>query len=439
LVAALSAARGTAPLLDIAGFTDRARRLAPATIHAHVRRGPAVTPEARLLTEQATELTRRYPHLAVVLHQVPADRYAEGVGSQASAGTLGDVVWMGGADDSLLGAAARRVVAPLDGLAARDRLFLDQYYAQAVEGVTCDGRLYGLPFASQPGAALLAYDQTLFAETGAGIPDTTWNLAKLELAAGRVARRETIGYLPPTDYAGVVACVRAFGGAALSPDGRRCLLESPESTAALSWLRDAALRAPASAGGPSHGETMRRLFVAGRLASARVDTAFAAARQGSGARRALFVIPHPRGPGGACGGACETDAFSVVTTSGQRDAAWEWAKWITRQEAGIRLAELGGAPGGRPDVYRSERLLNDGAHRAALDVMEAARARRHVHNARTPEFEVAVEEGLRPLWEGAALTIPEFVRRLVGTLQPILDLPPPRVGAVEALVEARGL
>ncbi len=86
---------------------------------------------------------------------------------------------------------------------------------------------------------------------------------------------------------------------------------------------------------------------------------------------------HPKGPGGTGGSDFEIDATSVTTATKHPQEAWEWVKFTSDQETGIRLGELvGGTVGGRPDVYRSPRLLKDSYRSVFLEAMETTQAAR---------------------------------------------------------------
>jgi ABC-type glycerol-3-phosphate transport system substrate-binding protein len=121
----------------------------------------------------------------------------------------------------------------------------------------------------------------------------------------------------------------------------------------------------------------------------------------------------------------EIDAYSIITSSKQQDAAWQWVKWITNQESGIRLGEIGGTIGGRPDVYRSERMLKDPLRRIFLEAMETAQTGRPVHNTRLGEYEKVLQDGLAPVWQGKETPNKAFLDELSREVQVVLDLPLP--------------
>ncbi len=100
-------------------------------------------------------------------------------------------------------------------------------------------------------------------------------------------------------------------------------------------------------------------------------------------------------------------------------------KWITRQEAGIRLGEIGGTVGGRPDVYKSERLLKDPIRKVFLEAMETAHPGRPVYNTRMAEYEKVIIDGLKPVWEVKQTPTKAFIDVLTRQVQVVLDEPLP--------------
>src|SRR5207244_4054972 len=107
------------------------------------------------------------------------------------------------------------------------------------------------------------------------------------------------------------------------------------------------------------------------------------------------------------------------------DAAWLWLKWITSQESGIRLGEIGGTVGGRPDVYKSERILKDPIRKVFLEAMDTAQPGRPAFNTRFFEYETAIINGLKPLWDGKETPSRSFIDEVTRQAQLVLDKPLP--------------
>ena len=66
-----------------------------------------------------------------------------------------------------------------------------------------------------------------------------------------------------------------------------------------------------------------------------------------------FASIHPKGPGNVPGSDYEIDGDAITAVSKFPDQGFQWVKWLTNQESGIRLGEIGGTVGGRPTFTRA--------------------------------------------------------------------------------------
>jgi len=100
-------------------------------------------------------------------------------------------------------------------------------------------------------------------------------------------------------------------------------------------------------------------------------------------------------------------------------------KWLTNQESGIRLGEIGGTVGGRPDVYRADRILKFPERKVFLEAMEGAMPGRPTFNTRATEYETVMGDALQPLWDGKEQPSKTFLDNVTAQVQAILDKPLP--------------
>lgn len=406
--------------------TDVAEGIGPATIRFHSRGGPPTGQEVVLYDEQVPLFMQKYPRVKVIHEGFTGEDYYTKITVLGAGGTLGDAMWTSVGGGGIYNIAAQKLITPVDPFVAKEKLDLGQYYKGCIEGLKREGRLFGLPFKSHPGYALLFFNQSLLEQKGAGVPDKTWTLDRLVDASKRVTQGDTWGYFPATSQKSILAFTRASGGELLTPDGKKSLLNSPQAIAAVTWMYETFHKhriAPAPPL-PSGGES--GLFVNGKLGSGRWGTFYQNTAQNQVKDSfKWFASLHPKGPGGVYGSDYEIDAYSVIASSKQQEAAWLWVKWITRQEAGIRLGEIGGTVGGRPDVYRSERLLKDPVRKVFLEAMENAQPGRPVYNTRMQEYEKVIQDGLKPVWEGTQTPNRSFMDELTRQVQAVLDKPLP--------------
>ena len=117
----------------------------------------------------------------------------------------------------------------------------------------------------------------------------------------------------------------------------------------------------------------------------------------------------------------------MTANSKKSEGAWEWIKWLTNQESGIRLGEIGGTVGGRPDVYKSDRLISKQPERKVfLEAMENAQAARPAYNTMFNDYRIAMHEALMPLWTGKETPSKSFLDNANTVVQAILDKPAPK-------------
>src|SRR5437879_10140108 len=126
---------------------------------------------------------------------------------------------------------------------------MKQFWADNLATYTRQGKLYGLPVVGHPGAVQYYVNTTMVQKLGLKMPpaDGSWTFDDmLTLAKGMTksegGRTTVYGVLAPIGDAGanegVVGFLRAFGGDLFDADGKKCLLNTPESKAGLKALVD---------------------------------------------------------------------------------------------------------------------------------------------------------------------------------------------------------
>lgn len=409
---------------------DASKALAPATIRFHHRGGTPPGQEPTLYQEQIPLFQAKYPNIKIADEGFTGEDYYTKVTVLSAGGTLGDVMWTSVGGGGIYNLIAQKMLAPLDPLVARDKLDLNQYYKGCIDGMKRDGKLYGLPFKAHPGVSILFYNQTAFERAGAGVPDKSWTLDKFLDAAKRVTKPgEIYGYNPAVSQKTILTFVRSFGGELLDPEGKKTLINSPQAIAAITWMYEAFNRhniAPQPKVVSAQMESIDKGFTNGKLASGKWGTSFqnVAARDVKDSFK-WFASLHPKGPGNVPGSDYEIDGDSVTTVSKVPDQGFQWVKWLTNQESGIRLGEIGGTVGGRPDVYKSERLLKDPVRRVFLEAMDTAQAGRPLYNTRMAEYEKEIQDSLLPVFNGEQQPSKAFMDELARKVQVILDRPLP--------------
>lgn len=409
------------------GSETAAKNAAPASIRFHHRGGTVPAQEPSLYQEQIPLFQQKYPNIKVIDEGFTGEDYYQKITILGAGGTLGDVMWTSVGGGGIYNIIVQKIITTIDPLVAKDKFDLGQYYKGCIDGLKRDGKLFGLPFKSHPGVSVLFYNQSLFERVG-GIPDKTWTLDRFLDAAKKVTQGDVYGYNPAVTQKTVLTFTRNFGGELLDPEGKKSLLNSPQAVSAVTWMHEAFNKhniAPRPTVAAEQGG-VDKMFTNGKLASGKWGTSFqiTAARDVRDSFK-WFATIHPKGPGGVPGSDYEIDGDSLITTSKQQEAGWQWLKWLTNQESGIRLGEIGGTVGGRPDVYKSERLLKDPVRKVFLEAMDTAQPGRPLFNTRMAEYEKVIEDGLRPVWEGKESPSKAYMDELTRQVQVVLDRPLP--------------
>jgi multiple sugar transport system substrate-binding protein len=402
---------------------------APASIRFHSRGGAPGSQEITLYDEQIPKFQEKYPNIKVTHEGFTGEDYTQKITVLSAGGTLGDAMWTAVGGGVVYYFAAQKVIQPVDQFVAKEKFDLSQYYKNCIEGLKREGKLFGLPFKSHPGVSILFYNQSLFESKGAGVPDKTWTLDKFIEAAKKVSNgTDTFAYWPDTSQKTVLTFTRAFGGEVLDPEGKKSLLNSQPAVQAITWMYEAFQKhkiAPPPAYLNANGG-VNGMFAGSKLGSVKAGTSFQITAQNQ-VKDAFkwFATLHPKGTANVFASDYEIDADSVTSVTKAPDAAWQWVKWLTNQESGIRLGEIGGTVGGRPDVYKSPRLLKDPIRQVFLDAMESAMPGRPVYNTRMAEYEDTIIKGLAPVWDGKESPSKAFLDELTRQVQVVLDKPLP--------------
>ncbi len=393
------------------------------------RGGPPTGQEVILYEEQMPLFMKKFPNIKVKHEGFTGEDYVKKVTVLLASGSIGDAMWTALGDGSIYNFAAMKSIIGLDELAAKEKFDLGQYYSGAIGAMKRDGKLYALPFKSHPGMAVMFYNKDLLAAKGAtGEPTKDWTMDQLLENAKKASAEGMYGYDPNIDQKTFLALTRAFGGELIDAEGKKSLLNSPEAIAAITWLYEAINKHKIT---PTPDQLKdlggdAKSFGAGKVAMLRRGTSFQiAAGQEVKDQFKWFVTVHPKGPKGVGGSDYEADGYSVTANSKKSEGAWEWIKWLTNQESGIRLGEIGGTVGGRPDVYKSDRLLKDPLRKIFLEAMETAQAGRPAYNTRFSEYETVMQDGLLPLWQGKETPSKSFIDNVTTTVQAVLDKPLP--------------
>jgi len=255
-------------------------------------------------------------------------------------------------------------------LAKKDNYDLKQFFDGAIKFSTVDGVLRALPWHAHAEHWTWFLNLDAFKEAGVKPPPMEppyeWNITDETDMLTKLVKRngdkvERYGIISEPDYIGMFMAVRAFGSDFLSDDGKSVRLGEKPGRAAIKWLYDRIYThkvAPTSAQMEGNEQQM---FIGGKLA-----VLYAAGSAGPTMQKAIGdkfkmgVVAGPMGPApdGRKAAAVGPNCVGLMTSSKNRDAAWEVLKLEVSQDAGVQKVLQGaGAPGGRPDCYDDPKVI----------------------------------------------------------------------------------
>jgi ABC-type glycerol-3-phosphate transport system substrate-binding protein len=406
----------------------------PAALRLHVRAGT----EVDTLEERLPELTQKFPKITVTIEPFPGGDYLTKIVALMAASSLGDTLWGGNAQSQSSKWAHLGGVRSVDDLVRTEKFDLGQYYRQAVDGGKLDGKLYGLPFKLHPSFCVLYFNANAVTEVGQKAPDSnsTWEQI-VDLSrrlkrtdGGSVSRWGLLAPVPGQAAQFWFSWARSWGADLYSTDGKKATLDDPKLLAGVQFLHDLAFKHQVA---PDFNQ-----LNAIRGAGTGFEEGFGGLMQGSSSQKSMptrikgkFQVGNflwPKGPSGQRGSIAISDFIHIAKQSTFPAEAWELTKHLCDRETGIRLGEgTGGASGtcgGRPDVYKHERIMANPLHKAWLDAVEGVLPFREPWNFRGQDIE---DQVLKPsfdrLWKGEETAGPGFLRQVNAEVQQILDQP----------------
>jgi multiple sugar transport system substrate-binding protein len=208
---------------------------------------------------------------------------------------------------------------------------------------TSDGHQFALP--KYHGALALYYNKDLFDEYRVDYPDGSWTHDDyLRAMAGLTHDRDGNGQIDlwgsmmDVSWDRIQVHVNGWGGRFVSPtDDRVSLMDTPESLAAMEWIRARMWddRVMASFLDVQNVET-RQAFIDERIAMVE-DGSWALKDILAGAPFRVGVAPFPAGRARRATLAT-TDGFAIYAGTRHPEAAWELVKFLTSREYGRAMA-----------------------------------------------------------------------------------------------------
>ncbi len=393
-----------------------------ATVRFHSRTGV----QGDYYTEMAQKFNEENPDINVTVEAFPGENpvYLQKIATMIAGGTVGDAMWAASIHN-FYNYAAANTYAVLDDFVAADSYDLGQFYPVGVEACKYDGKMYGLPWIVHPGRHGLYYNKTAFEKAGLDVPSEDWTYDDLATVAVAMTQKEgdnvtQYGFLPETDYFGLISPIRSFGGDWMNKEGTTMTVDAPEAVAGLKQWEQFYQDLGVSPAGVS-GADKPQIWASGRVIM--IQSGYWGQSWGKNNVKDFewMVAPMPKGPAGShC--MFEFDPNVILASSKVQPQAWEFLKYLSTKEAGVRIAEMGSVPGGRPDVWNDPRLAEYPPHMVFTKIMETIDPLVLPNNFRSEELFQIATNVLDPVWLGSA-KVEDVIADLTSSMQAVLDMP----------------
>lgn len=376
-------------------------------------------------TEMAKTFNESQDQIEVIAENFPGggSDYTQKIATMIAGGTIGDGMWTASINGFYNYAAAGQY-AILDDFVAADNYDLSVYYPVAVDSCRYEGKMYGIPWIVHPGRIGLYYNQTAFEEAGMDVPNADWTYDDLMNAATAMTKKEgdqttQWGFLPTTDYFGLVIALRSFGSDWLNAEGTELTFDDEAGLAGLRMWEKFYTEGVAPT--PAQVDDQGQMWASGRIIM--TQTGYWGQSWGKNFVKDFewMVAPMPKGAAGSRS-MFEFDPNVVLQSSKAPAAVWEFLKYVSTKEAGIKIAQMGSVPGGRPDVWEDPALADYPPHAVFAEIMKTIDPLVLPANFRSEELLQVVQNVLAPVWLGDS-TIDEVAPTLRESMQGILDQP----------------
>lgn len=305
------------------------------------------------------------PDISVEVQAVPAESWAgffDAVSTRIAGGQVPDIMRVATEGQQLF--ASRGLVEPLDALIERDQAelqdFLDDVHPNLMEWTrtlsSTDGQTYYLPHGFN--TMCLWYNAELFQQAGVEEPTDAWTWDQFLAAAEAVTQPgQVFGMdVPPAYFGSVMPWFLTNGASTLNADWTESTVSEPAAVEAATWMRSLVEKQIS----PQPGGEFDTFAVAGQgklamFGGGRWPTA--AIREVNYVDKMKLVAwPQKTGKGSPVG----WDGHPIMRASQNKEAAWEFVKFLASTEAQqIEVGQGGPTVPPRRSLAQSEAFLSN--------------------------------------------------------------------------------
>ncbi len=363
---------------------------------------------SQLTDDMVAGFEAEFPHIKVEFQSI-VQGYDEKLQIMNASGETPDVLLMWNTPQYV----ESGIVEPLDEYIARDNYDMDQYYPVTADWAKYKGQTWGLPKDVTPRA--MFYNKGVFDDAGVAYPQDGWTWAEFTetvkaLTNGKTGDEARYGFIA---LAGQTYMLQHFiwsnGGQLTSDDGKSAtgFVNSPENVETITWFKEVFDSSAKSLVATGDGNPGNAEFMSGKIAM--MDNGswpIADLRNEPGLEFGIVTPPVPE-EGAAFTPVVHSATWSMFAGSQNKDAAWEFIKWVggpagakligasgfsttaipaVNEELGLAETELGkfmeilDMPTNSPEFTKNPRYFeSDGAFGAAIakvllddaDILEA--------------------------------------------------------------------
>jgi multiple sugar transport system substrate-binding protein len=412
---------------------DAAPTAEPVTLIFNMRAGGDQS-EPAIYVRRPAKFLEEHPNIKIELSPIPGGEYDAKILTSASAGTLGDIIFTSDVWTLHTRLVKLGVIAAVDDYQQAHGISKEEWLPAAVDTLTHDGKMYGMPKSSHPGESYIWLNNTLFEEAGIPLPESPYGVTHEDITAwaealtrGSEEDREVYGiFVAAGGIQAIVNGVRQFGAYENNEEGTECLADSEEWMAWASWIKnfyDKKLTA-VEASLPSGGADA--LFLAGRLGM-RHNQRYFYRRSREGMKEVekpfeMTIIQAPRKPN-AKGWVASVDTHSATTSTKHPEEAFALSYALADQTFTRYVAEDQGYLTARVDDLETVKDMIYPFLELQYKCMTEEEKFHQPANARGLEVQTVYVNELGKLWLGEAELSAAFMQNLKDAVDEVLDKP----------------
>lgn len=226
----------------------------------------------------------------------------------------------------------------------------DEYYSQAIEGLTADGKLLGVP---RDVSNLVFYvNKDILDKNGIRIPNEHWSLDMLPSIAKKLSKNGIFGVSYEEDLYWALPYLNYFGGGIFSPQGD-VIINSEKSKKGIEFYKNLKLQGFAPTKAQVGSSTLAQMFIDGRIAFY-LSGRWMYPKITEKADFNWLVINFPYGENDL---SCDSSGWAISKNSRHKDAAKRFVKYLASKENIDSFAKTGLIVPARIDS--SLNLMND--------------------------------------------------------------------------------